>query len=115
LGEWRLLALNSNCGRVGGCVRGSAQYEWLEEELQKRGLCSLAFFHHPMISSGPHGGHRELFDFFELLDERSVELTLSGHEHFYERFSPISGQRIDDEAGVQPFVVGTGGKRFRKA
>jgi hypothetical protein len=30
LGAWHVIALNSNCGKVGGCDEGSPQYAWLQ-------------------------------------------------------------------------------------
>src|SRR5262245_33037646 len=55
LGDWRLIALNSNCDFV-RCVAGSRQYTWLQKVLHKQpSTCTLAIMHHPLISSGPHG------------------------------------------------------------
>src|ERR671917_1558042 len=58
LGAWHIVALNSNCG-VGGEIRcgpGSAQTEWLKEDLAANaadeGQCTLAYMHHPRFSSG---------------------------------------------------------------
>ena len=33
IGAWHLIALNSNCGRVGGCGTGSPQEMWLKSDL----------------------------------------------------------------------------------
>ena len=33
LGAWHVIVLNSNCGKVGGCERGSPQWRWLRADL----------------------------------------------------------------------------------
>jgi hypothetical protein len=39
-----------------------------------------------------------------------VDVALAGHNHDYERFPTLDGSGNPDPAGVQEFVVGTGGK-----
>src|SRR5215208_4890105 len=52
LGGWRLIALNSNCARAGGCEPGSPQERWLRQELAAHAsACTLAFWHHPRFTS----------------------------------------------------------------
>jgi Calcineurin-like phosphoesterase len=111
LGAWRLIALNSNCMSV-GCRGGSPQYRWLRDQLRDRpAACTLAFMHHPLVSSGPHGddemGARPLW---RLLYAFGVDVALVGHDHIYERFAPVDPRGVKDKAyGVREFVVGTGG------
>src|SRR5688572_3601425 len=51
IGAWHVVALNTNCERV-GCHPGSAQQEWLERDLARRGApCTVALLHHPRFSS----------------------------------------------------------------
>jgi hypothetical protein len=53
IGAWHIIALNSNCSKVGGCGSGSPQYNWLKSDLAAHSnLCTLAFWHHPLFSSG---------------------------------------------------------------
>src|SRR4051794_24500142 len=33
IGSWHLIALNSNCAKVGGCRSGSPQEQWLKKDL----------------------------------------------------------------------------------
>jgi calcineurin-like phosphoesterase family protein len=112
LGSWRLIAINSNCWAVGGCAGGSAQYRWLRHLLANRpSTCSLAFMHHPLVSSGPHGddesGARPLW---KLLYRYGVDVALVGHDHIYERFAPVNAYGVKDKRhGIREFVVGTGG------
>src|SRR5215212_4188406 len=60
LGSWHIVALNSNCGEGEiRCGPGSAQTEWLEEDLAANadeGGCTLAYMHHPRFSSGEEHG-----------------------------------------------------------
>jgi 3',5'-cyclic AMP phosphodiesterase CpdA len=111
MGTWRLIALNSNCGYV-GCRGGSPQYGWLRHVLIKRPApCTLAFMHHPLISSGPHGddeaGARPLW---RVLYHFGVDVALTGHDHIYERFAPVNAFGVKDKRhGIREFVVGTGG------
>jgi hypothetical protein len=56
VGGWHIVALNSNCGEVGGCGAGSPQEEWLADDLAAHAsACTLAYWHHPRFSSGYHG------------------------------------------------------------
>src|SRR5206468_9191272 len=50
LGDWHAVALNSNVA----AADGSAQAQWLRADLAAaRGACTIAYWHHPLFSSGP--------------------------------------------------------------
>ena len=109
LGEWHLVALNSNCTVV-GCDRGSPQYEWLVGDLASSDArCTLAYWHHPRFSSGPHGSDPSLADLWRALDEGDADVVLAGHDHLYERFAPQTADGAPAPDGVRQFTVGTGG------
>jgi acid phosphatase type 7 len=109
LGEWHLVALNSNCTVV-GCDRGSPQYEWLVGDLAASDArCTLAYWHHPRFSSGPHGSDPSLADLWRALDEGDADVVLAGHDHLYERFAPQTADGAPAPDGVRQFTVGTGG------
>ncbi len=113
LGGWHLIALNSNCERVGGCGRGSPQERWLRNDLKKHSKkCTLAYWHHPRYSSGvEHGSDGAVGAFWEALYDYGADVVLAGHEHNYERFAPQTpGGRMDRKRGIRQFVAGTGGK-----
>jgi hypothetical protein len=112
LGTWRIIVLNSNCDEVGGCGPGSDQHRWLLAELaSNRRLCTLAYWHHPRFSSGPHGDHDDVVPFWDALYDARADVVLSGHDHTYERFAPMAPDgRLDASRGIRQFVVGTGGK-----
>jgi hypothetical protein len=110
LGAWHLIALNSNCTIV-GCRRGSAQYRWLKRDLRAdTSRCTLAYFHHPRFSSGPHGDDPSVGPFWKLLYRDGAEIILVAHDHIYERFASLrpNGSK-DPRTGIRQFTAGTGG------
>lgn len=81
------------------------QLEWLDKELAASGSdWKIAFFHHPLYSSGATHGSADLQR--ELLEpiflKHGVNVAIMGHEHFYERLKP--------QKGVAYFIVGSSAK-----
>jgi hypothetical protein len=115
LGDWHIIALNSNCNQIGGCGSDSEMARWLEQDLQQnRQRCTLAMWHTPRWSSGWHGNNNEMDTIWGLVARYGVELVLNGHDHFYERFSPMNEEGVMDyENGTRSFIVGTGGASLR--
>ncbi|MFN8525927.1 MAG: LamG-like jellyroll fold domain-containing protein [Chloroflexota bacterium] len=116
LGDWTVVVLNSNCDRpeVGGCDAGSRQVQWLFEQLRQRGnACTLAYWHHPLFSSGAAGGDARMQSVWRLLYALGVDVVVSGHDQNYERFAPQDPSGARDERGPRQFVVGTGGQGLR--
>ena len=112
VGAWHLIALNSNCGAVGGCGAASPQVRWLRADLaaQPR-ACTLAYWHHPRFSSGLHGDDETYDAFWRALYEAGADVVLVAHDHSYERFAPQDpAGRADPARGIRQFVVGTGGR-----
>ena len=114
LGEWHVISLNSNCAFVaGGCAAGSPQVQWLKNDLAAHSnACTLAYWHHPLFSSGPlSGGTSKMKPFWEALYTAKADVVLNGHVHNYERFFPQTPSGVADPAqGIREFVVGTGGR-----
>jgi hypothetical protein len=111
LGAWHVVALNSN---VDASI-GSPQYLWLQRDLADAvgARCTLAYWHHPVFSSGPHGNDPKMAEIYRLLHAAGAELVLVGHDHVYERFAPQDADgRADPERGIRSFTAGTGGARL---
>ena len=106
LGEWHIVALNSNCEEI-GCDSASPQVRWLRADLaaNEDKACTLAYFHHPLFTSGLHRpGAPEVKPLWEALYAEGTDVVLNGHDHNYQRF--VSG------AGVTYVVTGGGGKQL---
>lgn len=136
VGSWHMIALNSECtyGKgptaVGGCAPGDPQYTWLQADLKAHtNACTLAYWHEPRFSSGEHGDSQSMTPIWNALVAAHVDVVLNGHNHDYERFTPLgtitkdSADRAStttgkpnfqdpnpDPNGIRQFVVGTGGK-----
>jgi acid phosphatase type 7 len=118
--NWHIVAINSECaaglanvvGWTGGCDVGSAQEEWLRAELAASPSdCTLAYWHHPLYSSGGIGNNPVMKPIWKALYDDYADIVLTGHDHNYERFAlqDADGNAAPDR-GIREWVVGTGGK-----
>jgi hypothetical protein len=107
LGGWHIVSLDSDLAPA----EHAAQMAWLRADLASHpARCTLAFWHHPLYSSGGHGSIPKMREAWRLLQQAGAELVLSGHDHDYERFAPQDADgRLDRARGMRQFVVGTGG------
>ena len=97
-GGVRFFALDSN-------YMDQTQVDWLEKELSvAKNTWKIAFFHHPLYSSGQrHGSEIDLRSTLEpLFLKYGISVVFSGHEHFYERLLP--------QKGITYFTNGGGAK-----
>jgi hypothetical protein len=100
-GGVRFFALDSN-------YIDRTQLEWLTKELEASGSdWKIAFFHHPLYSSGKtHGSALETRAILEpIFVKHGVNVVFAGHEHFYERIKP--------QQGIIHFIVGSTGSLRR--
>ncbi len=78
----------------------STQYTWLQNDLASvnREVTPfvIVYGHKPMYSSNSyHGSEVELRDALEsLYITQGVDLVIAGHDHFYERTWPVSGESV---------------------
>ncbi len=106
LGSWHIVSLNSNVS----AGEGSAQLAWLRNDLARTAAaCTLAYWHHPLFSSGPNGNTPKMADIWRVLDDADADVVLVSHDHMYERFGPQDASGRSDPRGLRSFVVGTGG------
>jgi hypothetical protein len=111
-GSWHVVVLNSMCEKVGGCGATSPMLTWLKNDLAANSgkKCTLAYFHHPLFSSGDHGNQTKMRPTWNALYSANADVVVNGHDHSYERFAPQRPDGIRDGArGIREFVVGTGG------
>lgn len=110
LGAWHIVALNSSASTR----PGSPQERWLRADLAaSTRRCTLAYWHFPRWSSGPHGNHGGVEPLWRALYEAGAEVVIQAHDHTYERFAPMGPNGTPDpERGLRSFVVGTGGARL---
>jgi hypothetical protein len=107
LGNWHIVALNSNIG----VSVSSPQGLWLRNDLSAHpSTCTLAYWHYPLFSSSEHGNIDAMRDFWRILYDAGAEIVLGGHDHVYERFAPQDPNGAADPVnGIREFVAGTGG------
>jgi hypothetical protein len=122
LGEWHIIALNSELRDTPKFKAMTKQKKWLREDLKNnRRRCTLAYWHRPIFSSGEHGTkqtptqgvERTMLSVWRILDAMGVDVVINGHEHNYERFNAQDADRNADPNGIVEFVVGTGGVELR--
>lgn len=85
-----------------------AQLSWLRRALAgSTAAWKIAFFHHPMYSSGGrHGSSTDLRSALQpLFIQYGVQVVFSGHDHVYERVTP--------QRGITYFVCGSSGQLRR--
>jgi hypothetical protein len=111
-GSWHIVALNSNCNKVGGCAKTSTQGKWLQNNLANtiNNQCTLAYFHHPLYSTGTNVTNPNVKPLWQILYNNGAEVIVNGHAHRYERYSPLTpGGKVDPNNGIRQIVAGTGG------
>ena len=89
VGAWHLIALNANCSHV-ACKAGSAQEQWLKNDLATYpSTCILAFWHQPRFSAGPTTVADSL-PFWNDLYAAHADVVLNGHKHNHERLPKLN-------------------------
>lgn len=110
-GQLFFIVLDSNI------ARDERQFAWVSAQLsqldRQRYPHVVAAFHHPVLTSGPHGGDtvepqtaalRRLY--MPLFRQHHVRLVLTGHDHLYDHFV----ERYDDASGTHRMdLIVTGG------
>jgi hypothetical protein len=117
VGVWRVIVVNSEVivSSAFGDAARKEQMDWVAKELKDNAKpCMIAYWHNPRFSSGWHGSDTKFIPLWQLLYDNGVDLVLSGHDHNYERFLPMTPAGVLDTAkGITQIVVGTGGATLR--
>jgi acid phosphatase type 7 len=107
-GSWHMIALNGECGAVGGCDSASPQGQFLRTHLGSK-QCTLAYWHEPYFNGVSRNNNYRYF--WQTLHAADADIVLNGHIHTYARFAPQNADGVVDKAhGIRQFIVGTGGK-----
>ncbi len=117
VGTWHVISLNSELFfEPANPAEIKPQELWLRNDLNAHhALCTLAYWHRPLFSSGTYGGTPGVKALWDILYSAGVDLVLNGHEHSYERFLPQSPRGVADSVnGIQEIIAGTGGGALRK-
>jgi len=110
VGDWRVIGLDTNCWEIEGCVPGSAQYEWLAEELAaSTSPCTMVYGHQPRWRNTLVNNAVYLKPLWELMYDNGVELYLAGDQHIYARYGVTDPSGNSDANGIRQITVGTGG------
>ena len=114
--DWHIISLNSNIPME----QTSPQVAWLNQDLEATSKhCILAFWHHPLFSSGRHGSQshdpgRRTVDLWAALEGHGADIIVNGHDHNYERFALQTRNASPTAHGIREFVIGTGGAELRR-
>jgi len=105
---WHVVVVNSSAD----VAPGSPQLQWLLKDLAtNKSRCTLAYWHHPLFTSGPNGSAVKMRDIWRALYNSGTDVIINGHDHVYERFAPQDPTANPDSIrGIRQFTVGTGGR-----
>jgi hypothetical protein len=106
--DWHVVVVNSSAD-VGP---NSPQLRWLLKDLATdTARCTVAYWHHPLFSSGPNGSAVRMREVWRALYNLGGDIIINGHDHVYERFAPQDPSANPDSIhGIRQFTVGTGGR-----
>jgi hypothetical protein len=112
------LVINSNCLQwnttAPGCADNQAMQTWIRNDLATDdAVCEIAVWHEPAFGSEVpyHGdGKDAMRAVWKTLDERGVDMVVSGHAHNYQRYRRMNYQGVQTSSGMPSAIVGTGGR-----
>lgn len=108
-GGWHLVSLDSTTD-FNQVTPGSAQYEWLKQDLAaNQTSCTLVYFHHPYMDVTNPADDVRLSSLWSLMAQSGVDAVLNGHAHNYQRWQPVGANGALDASGPTQLVVGTAG------
>jgi hypothetical protein len=121
-GTWNIVSLDSECaalpatlgggpsGNATGCASGSPEETFLRNDLAAhQGECTLIHWHEPAWSEGFSGNTGDYQAFWNDAYQYHVTAIVNGHDHDYERWTPMNASGTPDPNGVDEIIAGTGG------
>lgn len=115
VGGVRVLQLNSECGRNGGCGPGSPQYVWLDQQLRANtDRCVIAFWHRAAVSNDADRSGPAMNDLWALLARNGGDLALVAHTRDMSETRPLNAalQAGRPDSHMVELVSGAAGARW---
>jgi acid phosphatase type 7 len=113
-GPVHFIGLDSEVGALD--LSDDNMIDWLRADLEANqdARWTVALWHHPIITGHPDrsGNVPMIGRVIPVLQEFGVDLVLTGHDHFYERFVPLrfDGFKVfEDPEGFDYIISGAGG------
>ena len=116
LGDWHLVALNSDCGTSGCDNLGAGRHgekTWLDARPRRApDVVHAGLLAPPAASATPTAATTPAVKpLWQALYPSGADIVLNGHDHGYQRWAPMNAQTArPDPDGPTQFIVGTGGK-----
>lgn len=112
---WHIIGLDTT-SQYNQATPGTAQYEWLAQDLaDNTSPCTIVTGHHPLYNIGKELPALRLQALWQLMAARGVTMFLVGHDHTYQRWTPLDGSGNPAATGVTELVIGTGGHSSQSA
>lgn len=117
-GDARFIALDSNCTEAGGIISeeqmATVIAPWVREVLTNcDARWKFVFFHHPYFTGSTHGeggGAHMKRAYMKAFEDSGVDIVFCGHNHLYERTSPMLEDKIVPMGkGIIYITTGAGG------
>ncbi|WP_332874622.1 discoidin domain-containing protein [Lentzea terrae] len=108
-GEFHFVSVDSD--PIDNNGSDSAQLSWIKSDLAANTKpCVVGYMHHPRFGSGKYGDNPNIAPFWNAFADAKADLMLGGHNHHYERLSPLNKSGVIDQTnGVRSAIVGIGG------
>ena len=110
-GGWHFISLDSNDNPgFHGLQPGTAQYTWLQNDLKANKLaCTIAYYHHPLFNIGNEPPAVGTAAIWALLEQNGVDAILNGHDHTYQRWTPMDASGNPNPNGMPDLIDVTTG------
>jgi chitodextrinase len=118
-GGWHFISLDNTSKYIGSAPSNAnyrAETAWLNQDLSSdTSACTLAYFHEPMFNVGPEGSATNTAGIWQILAQNHVTLVLNGHDHDYQRWTPMDASGAPTPTGTTEIVDGSGGHGHQTA